>query len=297
MTIFDGNAFAQKKEAELKLRVESLRSQGTSLKIAAVLFEEDKGSQLYTRLKSEAAQRLGIGYEVESFSMLASTADVIAKIQELNTDATVTGIIIQKPWRQRWEEVAGPAATMDPASARSFSDWWHELVSQIDQHKDVDGLHPQTLRAIEEGNWRKNHRVMPATAKAVLDILNVAQLQPTQKIIILGKSDLLGKPLYFELKNTGHTVEMIGTRELQQRFVSGQQLHDADVVISATGHANLITGEMVKTGAIVIDVGEPKPDVDFDSVAPKASFITPVPGGVGPVTVISLMENCVELMG
>ena len=123
-----------------------------------------------------------------------------------------------------------------------------------------------------------------------------------EKTIIIGKSDLLGIPLYYELLRRGENsqesqqkIELIASQELKERMQSGQKLLDASIVISATGIKNLITGDMVSAGVTVIDVGEPKPDVDFVSVSPKASFITPVPGGVGPMTVISLLENCADL--
>ncbi len=285
MIVFDGYQFAQEREDTLKQRVQILSG---SIAIAAILFEEDKGSQLYTRLKKEAAERVGIRYHCLGFSMSDDLGKVLAQLKTLNEDSTVTGIIIQKPARGRWMEVTGKRAD-------EYVTWWHALVSQINQTKDVDGLHPETLAAIQHGTWKQEKKVMPATVKAVLEILNVAKEQvtlPADPIyIILGRSDILGQPLFYELRNQGQKVEIIGSKELTTRVQSGQSLHDADVVISATGHPHLIVGGMIKQGAVVVDVGEPQPDVEFATVAPKAAFITPVPGGVGPVTVVSLLEN------
>jgi methylenetetrahydrofolate dehydrogenase (NADP+)/methenyltetrahydrofolate cyclohydrolase len=121
-------------------------------------------------------------------------------------------------------------------------------------------------------------------------------LNPDLKYLIIGKSDLLGKPLFYELTSKKYLTKMIGTKELNERIEQKTYLMDADVIISATGHQSLVTGELIKPGAILIDVGEPKPDVDRTSVASKASFLTPVPGGVGPVTVVSLLANAIDLV-
>lgn len=307
MNVFDGNTLAQKKEIQLKKEVSVLLSQGKKLKIAAILFTEDHGSQIYTQLKKEAAERVGIGYEVFSFSLLDSPEKIQKKLSELNQESGVTGIIIQKPWRQTWLDAK--KSREEVVAKSDFDKWWLFLVSKINEKKDVDGLHPSTLEAIKNGDWRERGRVMPATAKAVLEILQQAFLPERaneeewkfwskivrQKIIIIGKSDLLGKPLFYELTNKGCEVEMIGSKELKERMEHGEKLLNSDVVISATGRNKLVTGEMIRDGVIVIDVGEPKPDIDFESVSQKASFITPVPGGVGPMTVVSLLGNCVEL--
>jgi len=289
MQIFDGYAFANLKEEKLTRNLANLGLAQAPL-IAAMLFTEDQGSQLYTRLKKEAAGRVGIGYELNLFSLSDPIDQALAKIAEANQDPAVTGIIVQKPWRQTWIDVTG-------GDAQGFVEWWGQLTTAIDEAKDVDGLHPQTLRAIEANTWKDQRRVMPATAKAVISILSEnRQLKPGQKIIILGKSDILGQPLFFELTNQGYDVEMIGSKELQARRESGLLLLDADVIISSTGRKHLITGDLVKEGVIVADVGEPRPDVELCSVSEKAAFITPVPGGVGPVTVVSLLENAVDLL-
>jgi len=184
------------------------------------------------------------------------------------------------------------------------------LTSLLDVDKDVDGLHPETQAAIEDGTWMKQGLVLPATAKAVLAILDVAENQINfgeqtkgesnfhlahKKIVIIGRSNLLGIPVFNVLKNWNYDVEIIGKQGFDQRIEQRIYLQDADVVITATGRTKLITGEMVKQDSVLIDVGEPQPDFEFDSVKEKALFITPVPGGVGPLTVISLMENCVKL--
>ena len=198
---------------------------------------------------------------------------------------------------------------------KAYSEGWQTLVSAIALEKDVDGLHPQTLEDIKNDIWIQKKRALPATCQAVLEILSVycmsikhevkktgpsyiRVLQPlaSKKIIILGKSDLLGKPLYYILHNEKFDVEMIGSKELEQRVRDGLHLTDADVIISATGRHHLIKGDMLKEGVAVIDVGEPKADVEFESVKEKAAFITPVPGGVGPMTVYCLLANSFKLI-
>ena len=287
------------------------------MKIAAVLFAEDSGSRIYTQLKSEAAARVGIKYEVHEFSLADSdlreesenlpNEKIIAKIKELNVDQSVTGIIIQKPWRKTWIKARNTVSELSESQQKDeYNYWWNGLTSQISENKDVDGLHPNTIKFIQNGNFPENGKVLPATCRAVLTILaragelekteNKSQLSKEEKIIILGKSDLLGIPLYYELLRQGKNVELIASLELKERMSSGKKLFDATVIVSATGIKNLITGDMISSGITIIDVGEPRPDVEFNSVSSKASFITPVPGGVGPMTVISLLENCVSLV-
>src|SRR5687767_3922583 len=164
MIVFDGYAFAGERELALKKRVDDLAAQGRKLSIAAILFAEDKGSQLYTNLKSQAAQRVGIGYAVHTFSMKDPVEDVVNTLKELNADPTVTGIIIQKPWRKTWETVMKAEVAM----GSQFSTWWSELVQNVDRAKDVDGLHPETLEAVRTGTWQREGKVLPATVKAVL---------------------------------------------------------------------------------------------------------------------------------
>ncbi len=312
MIIFDGNAAAAEREKAITQKVAKIAREGQTLTIAAVLFTEDEGSRLYTQLKGEAAKRVGIIYRVEQCSLRDDPKKIVKIIKKLNTDPAITGIIIQKPWRKTWMTAhvskeqgtrEGDKTKNNPSPA-DFSAWWKKLTSAIALEKDVDGLHPKTLRFIKKNTWLEQGSVMPATARAVLLILelarNAAKYTPNtitkiSKHIIIGKSDIVGQPLFYEIKNQGYPVEMIGRTELDERIELGTFLKDAAVIISATGSKNLITGQMVSAGVVVIDVGEPRPDVEFATVAPKAAFITPVPGGVGPLTVVSLLENCVEL--
>lgn len=301
LIVFDGNALAAQKKKALLADVARLQERGHALTIAAVYFTEDAASQLYTSLKQEAAQEVGISYQTHGFSFQDGAETVVSMIKELNADPAITGIIIQKPRRTLWatrKRVQGDAKDVRQA----FGSWWRYLTQTIQPSKDVDGLHPQTLQAIAAGTWRAEQRVLPATAQAILDILQEAATYPelnqsvTQgKIAVIGKSDIVGLPVAYALQNQGREVLLLGTADLQERIKRGIFVRDCQVVVSATGQAGLITREMIGEGVVLIDVGEPRPDVDSTSVAHAAAFLTPVPGGVGPVTVICLLENCVTL--
>lgn len=301
-TILDGYQLAEQHRQALEPQVEALLKQGKKLAIGAILFQEDAGSTLYTELKREMARSLGIGYQVESYSVLDDIQQVLQKIRELNQDPAITGIIIQKPWRKTWLK----AHNLKGKQGREqFSAWWSQLVAALDPNKDVDGLHPDTLKAIQAGTWQQQGKVLPATCRGVLALLEqtcqtrqlfVYLRENKLKTVILGKSDLLGQPLFALLQSNKCSSEMIGSSELKQRIEQKMFLQDADIIVSATGRAGLITKELVKDGVIVIDAGEPKGDVDFEAVAERAKAITAVPGGVGPMTVISLMENAVDIV-
>ncbi|MFZ5376754.1 MAG: tetrahydrofolate dehydrogenase/cyclohydrolase catalytic domain-containing protein [Patescibacteria group bacterium] len=327
-TVFDGFAKSAQLEQDLLSRVQALDKDGHKIKIAAILFDEDTGSQLYSGLKQQAATRLGIEYDLFHYSLLDDPAQVAQKISSISSQPEVIGLIVQKPWRQTWAKVLNKSDSLDLAA--EYQTWWYSLVSRIDPNKDVDGLHPSTLAAIQDGTWWQRGRVLPATCKAVVTILQDAGvmergLMPAtrmsgeeqnlvakesglflkshdfssnfgpNKITILGKSDLLGQPLFYLLSWLGFNVEMIGSKELNERIEQKIYLHDSAVIVSATGRSGLITEEMVSEGVVLVDVGEPRADIDFAGCLKKARFITPVPGGVGPMTVISLMENGVEL--
>lgn len=295
--ILDGYQLAFSYQKKLLDDARALHSADTKLVIAAILFHEDIGSQLYTKLKKELAEDLGIEYRVFSFSVVDDKQKIINKLKKFNKQTDITGIIIQKPWRKTWIKASG--YPMEKAKEK-FSKWWRELVSVLDINKDVDGLHPSNLLALQEGDWRAKGKVLPATCQATLRLLEkafktehlFAHLRDNSlKTVIIGKSDLLGQPLHAVLFSKKCSVEMIGSQELKARIEDNVFLKDADVIVTATGRKNLINGGMIKEGVVIIDVGEPKGDVDQDSVMNIAAAVSPVPGGVGPMTVVSLMEN------
>lgn len=293
--IFDGQ---RKASVLLGQLCDSVRNR--TARLVSVVFAEDEPSQIYTRLKHEAAVQVGIEFDRIDHSLTDSVSLIQASIRSASKRSDVTGVMIQKPGKRSWAHITGK-------SPARFDDWWRELTSAIDPAKDVDCLTRKNLNKVYEGTWV----LLPATVKAVLHILaealkvDVQRLtsaapQPIPELIqlnvsVVGRSELVGRPLAAVLQHKGAAhVSLLGT-SMDPDLLS-RTLNSSDLIISATGKSKLITGEMVKPGAIVIDVGAPGADVDFETVAPKTSFITPVPSGVGPVTVACLLENLTQLI-
>ena len=254
--VFDGKEFASNKEEEL-------RKKGLNPKLASILVGEDPASKIYLNLKKKAAERVEAIVEIHKFPESANPKDIIALIKKLNLDDSTHGIMIQLPL------------------PRSLKLEAKRLIDAIDSKKDVDGL-------------RENSFFVPATVKAILQIIELAtsdKRKVTRKrVVVVGVKGEVGRRLIRELKKREYRVSGydIETKDLQAKT------KDADILISVTGVPGLIKADMVRGGAVVIDVGSPKGDVNFAEVSKKASFITPVPGGVGPVTISCLLENLVE---
>lgn len=329
--IFDGEKLAKQKALKLKAKVVDYAQKGIYLKIAAIFFKEDQASALYTSLKKASAESLGIAYQAKAFSFASPVAEIQAYLETLNNDASVTGIIIQKPWTKKW---------LESIPNGDFNQWWSSLVSHIATKrshgvdKDVDGLAPDTLKSIQQGTWMQDQMVLPATARAVLSILKDYRANYdqsfsylTEKVLIIGQSDLLGRPLYWHIHNLmkvgatvpkafgeacqiavaestksladGHKeceVKLVGKKGLTEIIEQKKSLKDFRVIISATGQKNLLKGEMIADHSVLIDVGEPFGDIDLPTCLNKADLITPVPNGVGPMTVVSLMANALDLL-
>jgi methylenetetrahydrofolate dehydrogenase (NADP+) / methenyltetrahydrofolate cyclohydrolase len=289
--VFDGLAYAIAREYQLKSIVTSL---GVKPRMASFVFDEDSGSQLYTKLKFEAAARVGIEFDRQDFSITDPVDLVRERMWSMTRRNDLHGIMIQKPAKRVWQQYH---------EYENFEAWWQALVTNIPQGKDVDCLTPHNLDHIYGGSWF----LQPATVRAVLLTTQIAlgdrvqgalihprNDQPLQDTVVtvLGKSEIVGKPLAAILRHLGARVYNCGSKTLDLTTYT----RPADILVSATGREHLVKGEMVKEGAIVIDVGSPQADVDYDEVSKKASFITPVPNGVGPVTVVCLLENLVRLV-
>ncbi len=246
--IFDGKAFASKKEEELK-------SLGKHPKLASILIGSNPASLLYVNLKKKFAERVGATLEIASFDESVEAGEVKQFIEDANADSSVDGIMIQLPL---------------PEVLRSAT---NDLVNSISPLKDVDGL-------------GKNSMYLHPTSRAVIEIISESGRQ-SGVVCVVGATGMVGRPLVKDLKEKGFEVIECDhtTKNLKEETLK------ADILVSATGVPGLIKADMVKDGVVVIDVGSPKGDVDFDEVAVKASFITPVPGGVGPVTIACLLEN------
>lgn len=256
--IFDGKAYAAKKKLELAAKVEGLVREKIRPKLVSLLIGNGDGSELYTRLKKKAAGEIGAEFEIVKLDSGISSEDLVGIINRFNGDTKVHGIMIQMPLPAELK--------MDRAS----------IVAAIDPQKDIDGL-------------RGGGRFLRPTSRAIIQAIEEANRDTNLTCVVVGATGMVGMPLTSELKNMGYRVIECNTKtiDLKAETLKG------DILVSATGKANLVKADMVKEGAIVIDVGYPVGDVEA-SVREKASFITPVPGGIGPVTISCLLENLIE---
>ncbi len=261
-TIFDGRAFARAREDALYHKI---AHSGKMPIMATILVGQDPASKLYVGLKQKAAARVGAQMDIYEYPEAISKEELERKIEDLAADATLHGIMIQLPL---------------PKSLRVFTS---EIINKIPKHLDVDGL-------------REDSPFVPATARAVMSILEEAgkrrKISKDSYFVVVGARGVIGSQIVKVLSDSGYEVGEVIHKMTPDVFIKETQA--ADVLISATGRPGIIRGQHIKKGAIVIDVGSPRGDVDFDEVVKLASFITPVPGGVGPVTVVSLLENLVE---
>jgi methylenetetrahydrofolate dehydrogenase (NADP+)/methenyltetrahydrofolate cyclohydrolase len=272
--VFNGRGFAKKKEQELKKafsRASLLKNRRARL--VSVLVGDDPASQLYLRIKKEAAQRLGVDFKLVELEEESKPAVLAELLKDESADPETDGVMVQLPLPPSWSKE-------EKQSALDF----------IDPKKDIDGLTSVSLGLIVAGKTS----FLPATVEAIWQILLEAGIDDRnikgKTTCILGRSDIVGKPLANLLINKKATVSVCGRSTPDLVYYTSV----ADIIISATGAAGLVKKEMVKKGAVVIDVGEPKGDVDFAGVSQKASFVTPVPRGVGPVTVVCLFENLLK---
>lgn len=265
--IFDGKKFAKERETLLLNKVEELRGRGITPKLAAILIGDDPASKIYIALKAKAAERVGITLQLIKLKR-ADAQQIIHLIKELNVKNSVNGIMVQLPL----------PGELDVPETRDV------ILNSIAPGKDVDGL-------------REKSPFVPAAVKAVLYAISEAQRLgyiPKDlkgvKVCVVGATGMVGKGVVGAMRDMGVKVLTADVKTKNLKAKTRQ----ADVVFSATGVPGIIKGNMVKKGSVVIDVGAPRGDVDFKSVSKVASFITPVPGGIGPVTVVSLLENVIE---
>ncbi|MBP8590908.1 bifunctional methylenetetrahydrofolate dehydrogenase/methenyltetrahydrofolate cyclohydrolase [Candidatus Shapirobacteria bacterium] len=272
-TIFNGQRVALEKEEILRRKWRDL-GEKKNKELVDILIGESKAGKIYLDLKKRAAHRVGINFKEYLWPGSLTKKEVMAKINDLNNDERVGGIMMQLPL----PDILRPAET--------------EIVNTILPDKDVDCLTAANLGFLMMGR----PRLLPATVRGIAEILSFAGLGQKYLIgknaCILGKSNIVGKPLAVLLINKGATVTVLSHGAKNVASFTKK----ADLLISATGEKGLIRRKMIKKGAVVIDAGAPAGDVDFSEVAPLASFITPVPGGVGPITVVSLLFNFYDLV-
>jgi methylenetetrahydrofolate dehydrogenase (NADP+)/methenyltetrahydrofolate cyclohydrolase len=268
--IIDGKAIAARVRAEVKSEVERLRASGTVPALATVLVGEDEASKIYVRGKHRAAEEVGISSIAHDLPADTTADRVLALVHELNRDRDVTGFLVQLPLPEQ----------VDPA----------EVAAAIDPLKDVDGLTPTNAGLLVQGR----EALVPATPSGVIELLRASgtELEGAEAVIV-GRSDLVGRPLASLLLAQNATVTVCHSRTRDLAGVCRR----ADVLVAAVGRPRLIGADMVKEGATVIDVGTTRTeegltgDVDFEAVKEKARAITPVPGGVGPMTIAMLLRN------
>ena len=272
--VLDGKAIAAHVEAEVTKDAAALTKQyGVSPSLAAILVGDDPGSAIYVRRKAEACGRTGLRSETFHLPADTSEVEVLALIDELNARADIHGILPQQPM----------PAQINPRS----------VFERVDPRKDVDGLGPTNMAALLVGR----PQLVPCTPAGVMVMLQHAGVDPTGKeAVVVGRSIIVGKPMALLLLNAHATVTWCHTRTRDL----AAHTRRADILVVAAGRARLITGDMIKPGAVVIDVGINRVDgklvgdVDFASASQVASWITPVPGGVGPMTIAMLLRNTVR---
>ncbi|MFH0912042.1 MAG: bifunctional 5,10-methylenetetrahydrofolate dehydrogenase/5,10-methenyltetrahydrofolate cyclohydrolase [Patescibacteria group bacterium] len=273
MIILDGKKLALAQSKKLHSRVAKLKQHGQTPGLAVVMVGQHPASAVYVQNKQKFCQELGINFYLVEFPATATSADICNKIHLLNQDKKIHGIILQLPL---------PDKLSDPTG----------LLSEIDPRKDVDGLHPLNLGLLALGQ----EIFVPATPKGVLALLREYKIPLAgRKVVVVGFGPIAGMPLSLLLARAKSTVTIAQDKTKDLSI----WLKSADIVISAAGQPGLIKGNMIKSGAVVVDVGITKRgkqwlgDVDFATVSKRAGYLTPVPGGVGPLTVSALIDNVV----
>jgi methylenetetrahydrofolate dehydrogenase (NADP+)/methenyltetrahydrofolate cyclohydrolase len=282
--IIDGKQVAADMRAELKDEVAKLKEKGIVPGLGVILVGEDPASQSYVTAKERACENIGLYSDDNRLSADTSQEELMALVEKMNKDPKINGILVQLPLPKGLNEA--------------------EVLLAIDPAKDVDGFHPVNVGKMVVGE----KAFLPCTPHGVIQLLKRSGVAiEGAEVVIVGRSNIVGKPLANMLiqkkPNANATVTVCHTRTKDLNYHTKR----ADIVIAAAGRPNTVTADMVKEGVVVIDVGVNRVedatkkrgyrlvgDVDFEAVKEKASFITPVPGGVGPMTITMLLYNTVE---
>lgn len=272
--IIDGKKISQEIKDELKEKVAALKEQGTEVSLAVIQVGNDPASSVYVRNKKKACEYIGIRSLSYELPEETTEEELITLIEELNQDDSVNGILVQLPVPEHINA--------------------DKIIQTISPKKDVDGFHPENVGRLVIGE----RGFVSCTPAGIIQLLKRSNIEIAGKnCVVIGRSNIVGKPMALLMlrENATVTVAHSKTRNLKE------VCQNADILIVAIGKPEFITADYVKEGAVVIDVGihrgEGKKlfgDVKYDEVAPKASAITPVPGGVGPMTIAMLMNNCLE---
>ena len=274
MLLLDGKETAKKVRERLKNEVSQLKENGIFPKLAVIMVGNNSASQIYVRNKSRACDEIGIEFEEFLLPEETKQAELINVIEELNNRKDINGILLQSPIPEGLDI--------------------NEAFRRILPEKDVDGFHPVNVGKLVLGQ----NTFVSCTPFGILKILEEYNIDIEGKhAVIIGRSNIVGKPMSQCLLNKNATVTICHSKTRDLASITKQ----ADILVAAIGKAGFVTEDMVKPGAVVIDVGinreldgKIKGDVDFENVSKKASYITPVPGGVGPMTIAMLMNNVIK---
>lgn len=271
--IIDGKTISAQIKEEMKAEVSALKERGISVGLAVVLVGEDPASKVYVGNKKKACEALGIDSYEYILPENTSEDELLTLVEKLNADKNVDGILVQLPLPRHLDE--------------------KKVINAISPSKDVDAFHPVNVGKIMIGNYT----FAPCTPAGIIELIERSGISLEGKsCVVIGRSNIVGKPMSMLLLHKNATVTICHSRTKNLAEVA----KCADIVVAAVGRAKFVTADMVKEGAVVIDVGINRMengklcgDVDFEAVAPKCSYITPVPGGVGPMTIAMLMKNTV----
>jgi methylenetetrahydrofolate dehydrogenase (NADP+)/methenyltetrahydrofolate cyclohydrolase len=273
--LIDGNALSKQVRAEVAQRAAALTAKGVKPGLAVVLVGDNQASQVYVRNKVKACEEAGLHSVLEKYEATMSEADLLARVEALNKDPAIHGILVQLPLPKHIDD--------------------HKVIEAISPDKDVDGFHVSSAGALMVGEPGFK-ACTPYGCMKMLESIGMKDLRGKHAVVI-GRSNIVGKPMAMMLLQANATVTVChsGTADL------GAMTRQADVIVAAVGKRNVLTAGMVKPGAVVIDVGMNRNDegklcgdVDFDGVRQVAGWITPVPGGVGPMTITMLLVNTLE---
>jgi methylenetetrahydrofolate dehydrogenase (NADP+)/methenyltetrahydrofolate cyclohydrolase len=271
--IIDGKALAEQVRGEIAARAAQLAARGEQPCLAVLLIGSDPASAVYVRNKVAGCEKAGIRSLRFDYPADVAPDVVMAKLAELNADPAVHGILVQLPLPPQFDEAA--------------------VLEAISVEKDVDGFHAENVGRLSQNQ----EAFIPCTPHGVMKMLESADVPLTgAEAVVIGRSNIVGKPMAMLLTNAGATVTVCHSRTRDLAFHTRR----ADILVAAVGKPHFVTGDMIKPGAVVIDVGINRlpdgklcGDVDFDSAVQVAGAITPVPGGVGPMTITMLLENTV----
>ena len=269
--LIDGKAVSAKVKEELRLKTAALKEKGIIPGLAVILVGEDPASKVYVGSKKRACEEIGYYSEEHLLPAETTTEELLSLVAELNSRREINGILCQLPLPRHIDEWA--------------------IINAIDPAKDVDAFHPSNVGRIMIGDFD----FLPCTPAGVMELLAQYDIDVCGKnCVVIGRSNIVGKPQAMLLLHKNATVTICHSKTIDLKSIC----RGADVIVAAVGRAGFVTADMVKEGAVVIDVGMNRPeggklcgDVDFENVKEKASAITPVPGGVGPMTIAMLMKN------